>query len=168
MTIQTLRRAGLAAALAAASMLSAGHAAAAAAADPAATFRAFIDAFNKGDAKGAAATHMADVAIIDEPAPHLWRGPGAFQAWADALAQGDKAGGLSDQSMRLLKTGGRTEIDGDTAYVVLQAVYTFKAKGKAMVEPGQFTAALQKDGGAWKISAWAWTSQRAHAAKPKS
>jgi len=166
MIIQTLRQAGLAFTLTAASILSAGHADAAAAADPAATFRAFIDAFNKGDAKGAAATHMADVAIIDEPPPHLWRGTGAFQGWADALAQSDKAGGVTNPSMALKKVL-RTEIDGDTAYVVVQAVYSFKAKGKAMVEPGQFTAALQKDAGTWKISAWTWTSPRAHAAKPK-
>ena len=37
----------------------------------------FLEAFNKGDTAGAAATHAAgaDLAIIDEVAPFLWRGP---------------------------------------------------------------------------------------------
>ena len=41
----------------------------------------FIDDFNKGDAKGAAAAYApTDIAIIDEVAPHIWRGKGAFAA----------------------------------------------------------------------------------------
>ena len=31
----------------------------------------FIDDFNKGDVKGAAAAHLADASIIDEVPPHL-------------------------------------------------------------------------------------------------
>ena len=39
----------------------------------------FIASFNKGDMAGAAATHAAgaDLAIIDEVAPYVWRGPKA-------------------------------------------------------------------------------------------
>jgi len=45
-----------------------------------APIRTFMDAFNRGDAAAAAATHSAtaDLTIIDEVSPHLWHGPQAF------------------------------------------------------------------------------------------
>ena len=52
----------------------------------------FIDAFNKGDMTAAAATHApdADLAIIDEVPPFLWRGAQAFKAWAGDLQADSK------------------------------------------------------------------------------
>jgi hypothetical protein len=52
----------------------------------------FLEAFNKGDMAGAAATHAAeaDLAIIDEVPPYLWRGAQAFQTWAADLTSDDK------------------------------------------------------------------------------
>ena len=59
------------------------------AADPQvmAPIQKFMDAFNKGDIAGAAATHAAeaDLVILDEPPPFLWRGPKAFHTWAGDL-----------------------------------------------------------------------------------
>ena len=53
----------------------------------------FIEAFNKGDMAGAAATHAleADLAIIDEVPPFLWRGAQALKAWAADLERDAKA-----------------------------------------------------------------------------
>ena len=46
---------------------------------------------------------------------------------------------------------------GATAYVVIDAVYTFKQKGVAMREPAQMTYALKRTKSGWKIAAWSWT-----------
>jgi ketosteroid isomerase-like protein len=117
----------------------------------------FIDAFNKGDVKGAAATHMATgVSIIDEAPPHIWQGPKAVETWAADLAKDGKASGMSDEKV----TPGavtREVVSGQTAYVVIGATFTFKQKGVAMREPGQMTFAMKKSGAAWKIAGWTWT-----------
>ncbi len=124
----------------------------------------FIDGFNKGDMKAAAASHVADVVIIDEPAPHLWRGTGAFQAWLDDLTKDSAKRGRSDEAVAL-EEATREEVDGDRAYVVVPATYIFKEKGVAMREPAQMTFVLQKIGAEWKISAWTWTGPRPEAVK---
>ena len=119
--------------------------------------RQFIDAFNKGDAKTAAATHLASgVSIIDEVPPHLWQGPKAFGAWAADLAKNDKAAGISNEAVALGKAT-REVASGTTAYVIFDATYSFKQKGVAMYEAAQMTFAMKKVGAAWKISGWTWT-----------
>ena len=109
-----------------------GMSAAAGAATPAAEamvpVRAFIDSFNKGDTKAAAAQTSPDgMSIIDEITPFTWSGPKAFDTWGKALDDSDKAAGNTDA----LITDGkpiRVEVSADRAYVVLPAVYTFKQK----------------------------------------
>jgi len=83
---------GLAVALALA--LASTAARAAPADDAVATVHQFIDAFNKGDVKAAAATHEPDAAIIDEVGAHQWHGPGAFQAWASGVQSTERGDGL--------------------------------------------------------------------------
>ena len=116
----------------------------------------FIDDFNKGDAKGAAAAHLASVSIIDEAPPHHWVGPKAFATWAADLARDDKARGVTDEKVTLGAVK-REAVSGTTAYVVFDATYTFKQKGVAMREPGQMTFAMQKAATGWKIAGWTWT-----------
>jgi hypothetical protein len=117
----------------------------------------FIDAFNKGDMKGAAATHVATgVSIIDEVPPHLWQGPKAFATWAADLTKNDKAAGISDEKVTLGAVT-REVVSGQTAYVVIAATYSFKQKGVAMHEPAQMTFAMKMSGEAWKIVGWTWT-----------
>ena len=100
----------------------------------------FIDAFNKGDIAGAAATHAAeaDLVIIDEVPPFLWRGAQALQAWAADLQREDKKQGISDEKVSI-GAATRVETDGVAAYVVVPAVYTFKQGGEAMRESAQMT-----------------------------
>jgi len=124
----------------------------------------FIDAFDRGDAAAAAATNTDDVSIVDEMAPHEWRGPGAFQAWAGALMAEAKADGQSGDRVTLGKTV-RSQVDGDTAYVVTEAVYTYDQKGVAMTEPAHMVFALRKSGDDWKIKAWAWAGNEPRASK---
>jgi ketosteroid isomerase-like protein len=147
------------AALAAAAAIGLPGSASAADAGPAATVTAFITAFNKGDAKAAAATHVADPVIVDEPAPHLWRGAGAFQAWAADLGKESQAKGRSEEGVTLGAVK-RQEVDGDMAYLIMAADYHFLEKGRPFHEPSQMTFALKKTADGWKIAAWTWTGPR--------
>lgn len=121
----------------------------------------FIDSFNKGDVAGAATTHAAeaDLVIIDEVSPFLWRGPRAFQQWSTDLDNDGKKRGITDP---MVKIGAptRTEVSGDQAYVVIPAVYTFKERGSAMQASAQMTFALRKGAGGWLIHGWAWTGPK--------
>ena len=137
---------------------------------PTATVSEFINSFNKGDAKAAEATHTADAVIIDEFAPHRWVGPGAFQAWSAALDKDGKAKGQSNQHVGLGKAD-RVLVDGDSAYVVVPATYTYKEKGKPIVETAHMAFSLAKGADGWKINGWTWAGTVPHAAaapKPKA
>jgi hypothetical protein len=121
----------------------------------------FIDSFNKGDAAAAAASHAAtaDLAIIDEVPPYLWRGPQAFQAWSADLDSDAKKHGITDQVVTI-SAPTREELNGDQAYVVVPAVYTFKEGGIAMREAAQMTFALKKGASGWLIHGWVWTGPK--------
>lgn len=127
----------------------------------------FIDSFNKGDMAAAAATHAADagLTIIDEVAPHLWHGPKAFQDWSAALESDAKKNGITDQVVKI-DAPIRQVANGDRAYVVVPAVYTFKEKGVAMREAAQMTFALEKGSTGWLIHGWTWTGPNPKPAKP--
>src|SRR5579863_4804067 len=129
--------------------------AAKAASGPLAAIHQFIDDFNKGDMAGAKAAHVDAPTIIDEPAPHLWTGAGAVDAWAGDLTKDAKVNGDTEGRVRL----GRVllaHVETDKAYVHMTADYLYREHRKAMVEHGGFTFALTKVGGDWKIAGWAW------------
>ncbi len=121
----------------------------------------FMEAFNKGDTVGAAATHAAgaDLTIIDEVPPYLWRGAKAFQAWAADLESDAKKRGITDQ-MVTISAATRTETNGDQAYVVVPSVYAFKEGGVPMREVAQMTFVLKKAAGGWLIHGWTWTGPK--------
>jgi hypothetical protein len=126
----------------------------------------FVDSFDVGDMKAAAATHAAaDLAIIDEVPPHIWTGPNAVQAWSRDLGEDAQKRGVTEGAVTL---GGpvREEINGDRAYVVENAVYHYKLHGVAMREAALMTFALQKSAGGWLIAGWAWSGQKPEAIKP--
>jgi len=122
----------------------------------------FMEAFNKGDAAGAAATHLsdADLTIIDEVAPFSWHGAKAFQAWAGDLEADAKKNGITDQKVTI-KAPTRVETAGDSAYVVVPSVYEFKLNGVAMRENAQMTFVMKKSANGWLIHGWTWTGPRA-------
>jgi hypothetical protein len=121
----------------------------------------FIDSFNKGDVAAAAATHAAeaDLVILDEVPPFLWRGPRAFQQWSTDLDNDAKKQGITEP-MVTLAAASRTEVNGDQAYVVVPAVYTFKQRGVTMRESAQMTFALKKGANGWLIHGWTWTGPK--------
>jgi hypothetical protein len=125
-----------------------------------ATIQQFVDSFNKGDAKAAAATLTpGGVVIIDDVAPHLWSGASAFDAWGKALADADQKQGNTDQAVALGKPT-RVIVEADRGYVVVPTVYTFESKGVAMREPAQMTVALQKGAAGWQIAGFAWAGTK--------
>lgn len=125
----------------------------------------FIDSFNKGDAAAAAATHSADadLVIIDEVPPFVWRGSKAFQSWSADLESDAKTHNITEP-MVTISAATRTELSGAQAYVVVPAVYTFKQNGVAMREAAQMTFVLRKGAGGWLIHAWTWTGPKARPA----
>jgi len=128
--------------------------------DATAPIGAFVAAFDKGDMKGAAAQLSDSVTIIDEASPYVWTGPNALGGWAHDLLAGDAKAGVSGESVSI-SPASRVEIDGDNAYVVVPAVYSFKDHGAPMSETAEMTFALHKGVGGWKIAAWTWTGPRA-------
>jgi ketosteroid isomerase-like protein len=120
----------------------------------------FIDAFDKGDAKTAGATHLPDVTIIDEVPPYIWSGPTAFADWARDLAADDAKHGVAGEKVTLGAVV-RTEADARRAYVVMAATYGFTDHGKPMHEPARMTFALRKSADGWKIAGWTWTGPHA-------
>jgi len=135
--------------------------------DVTAPIRQFIDGFNKGDTKSAFAAYSSgNIAIIDEFAPYHWVGPNAAHGWSDDFQKMAEATGVTDGNVKYGKSK-RTEIAGDSAYVIIPTVYTFKQKGKPLVEEGQMTFALHSESGVWKITAWTWSGVKPHPPKPK-
>ena len=121
-----------------------------------APIRQFLDSFNKGDLKAAAAAFSpSGLTIIDDVPPHVWAGPNAFESWSKALAASDQTEGNTDGAVTIGKPT-RVIVSADRGYVVSPAVYTYKAKGVAMREAAQMVYALQKGTSGWEITGWTW------------
>lgn len=136
---------------------------------PMTPINAFMAAFAKEDVDAARAAHdTGDITIMDEVPPHVWRGDHAFDGWLASLTAYDKAHGRAGGVVTLARPRVMTT-DGDRAYVVAPAVYTFTQKGKPMREPATMTFALHKGAAGWKIAGWSWngTVPQPAAAKKK-
>jgi ketosteroid isomerase-like protein len=121
-----------------------------------ATVNQFVDGFNKGDLKSAAAACADQMAIIDEFSPHLWQGAGAFSKWVGDFDADAKKNDITDGFVTLGKPR-HVDVTGDRAYVVAPANYAYKQKGKVMMETSSIiTIVLQKGTAGWRITAWAW------------
>ena len=125
-----------------------------------APIRLFVDSFNKGDMKAAAAALApTGIVAIDDVPPHVWAGPAALDAWSKALAAADQAAGNTDGAVALGKPV-RVIVGAERGYVVASVVYTFKEKGVAMREAAQLVCALQKGSTGWLITGWTWAGTK--------
>ncbi len=149
--------AGLLFALSLVSPAFAAPAAAPAEAEVVAPFHAFIDAFNKGDMKAAAAAYAPHAVIVDEIPPFLWRHR-AFAHWSAALEAAWKEGGLTSGHLTLAAP---TQFAAGTtmAYAIIPAHLTFTEKGKPASEDGTFTVTFKPAKQGWRISSWTWTTK---------
>ena len=124
--------------------------------EPMGAVRQYIDAFNKGDVEGMAATCAIPASILDGMAPHVWQGPTACKDWyRDVLTTGEREGATG--YFVSLQEPRRIDVSGDRGYVVVPATMTFKVHDKQVTQSGStFTVALQKLPAGWRITAWAW------------
>jgi hypothetical protein len=148
-----------------ASVLLASSALAATPGDVTTPIKQFIDGFNTGDVKSAYAAYApGTITIIDEFAPHRWIGPNAAHQWAADYDKHATATGVTDGVVKY-DSPTRSVIDGDTAYVIIPALYTYKEKGQPKAEEGQFAFVLHAELAGWKIQGWTWTGVVPHAPK---
>jgi ketosteroid isomerase-like protein len=125
----------------------------------------YVDDFNKGDVKSANAACADQAVIVDDFPPHIWDGAGACAKWANDFDAMNKKTQLTDVVVSLGKAR-HADVTGDRAYVVMPASLSFKQAGKPTQETGSvWTFVLQKTGGAWRITAWAWGAGKESAAK---
>jgi len=119
----------------------------------------FVDGFNKGDTKSAAAACSDQASIIDEFPPHEWHGAGACLAWMNDFDADAKKNEITDGSVTLDKPL-HIDVAGDRAYVVVPANYEFKMKGKPEKETASIlTVALRKEAAGWRITGWSWAKR---------
>jgi ketosteroid isomerase-like protein len=121
------------------------------------TVTQFVDSFNKGDAKTAAAACGDQTIIIDEFPPHEWHGAGACATWMNDFDADAKKNAITD-GVVTLATPKHVDVSGDHAYVVVPADYAYKKAGKPMKETNSIlTVVLQKGGNGWRITGWSWS-----------
>jgi len=122
-----------------------------------AAVRAFVDAFNEGDAKAMAVACADPMQILDGMSPHVWQGPTAAEDWyADALAEAEHLG-VADYHIGLGEPK-HVEVTGDYAYVVAPANFDYNHQGRPVNQTDAvFTVALRKVAGDWRLTAWAWS-----------
>lgn len=114
-------------------------------------------ALNNGDQKAAAADSADEVSITDEFAPYSWQGAGATAGWFADYAAWTKMNVVTNDTVALDKPW-RIEINGDHAYAVVPATFTYTKRGAKVVEAGSvWTFALRKTAGHWRIVSWAWS-----------
>lgn len=137
-------------------VLAQGPTAASAQTDVMVSVHQFVDAFNKGDAKAAAAACADQTSILDEFPPHEWHGAGACSVWMNDYDSDARKNGITD-GIVTLGNPRHVDVTADRAYVVVPASYTYKKRGTVVKEIGStLTLALQKGEAGWRITGWAW------------
>ena len=125
--------------------------------DAMATVRQFVQAFNQGDTKTAAAVCAEETYIIDDFPPHEWHGAGACSQWMNDYDADARRNGIAGGKVTLAAPR-HVEINGNRAYVVVPANYAYKQRGKLVRETGSLlTVVLQKGVAGWRIVAWTWS-----------
>jgi hypothetical protein len=121
--------------------------------DIVATVQQFANNLDPKTIDKALATCEPATSIIDEFPPHAWN---SCQDWIKDFGEFNEKSGVTDAEAKI-GAPWSVDVDGDRAYVVAPATYTYKQHGKAMKEAhAVFTAALRKTDAGWRFSAWSW------------
>ncbi len=98
-----------------------------------------------------------DVTILENFAPHLFRGDGAVTRWAAAMRA--HAGTLRDlqHSFGPAQDFAR---DGDTVFFSLPTHWQGVSSGRAFAEDGGWAFLLVEHGGVWRVRSYAWAVTR--------
>ena len=117
----------------------------------------FVDAYDHGDFTAAAKTCASASTAVDEFPPHVWMGPSGCADWGKAYQANAKANDITNGVVTLGKPW-TLAIDGDRAYAVFPAKFTWLQNGKPAEEPSSvFTLVLGKMAAGWRIMAWSWS-----------
>jgi ketosteroid isomerase-like protein len=122
--------------------------------DIVATIQQFADNLDSKTVDRALATCDSPTSIIDEFPPHVWN---SCAEWLKAFGEYNEKNGVTDAEAKI-GAPWSVDVEGDRAYVVAPATYTFKQGGKLMKEShAVFTAALRKTDAGWRFTAWTWS-----------
>lgn len=117
---------------------------------------AFRVALSVGDGKGVEAAHTdGDVTILDNVAPFIWSGPAAVATWLADMAAYARHRGLSDQNV-IYGAAISELIDGDAAYGIYPAEWTYLEHGTPRRDKATIAFALRYTPRGWKIAGWSW------------
>jgi hypothetical protein len=121
--------------------------------DIVATVQQFANNLDPKTIDKALATCDSSTSIIDEFPPHVWN---SCAEWIKDFGEFNQRNGVTEAAAKI-GAPWSVDVDGDRAYVVAPATYTYKQHGKAMKEAhAVFTAALRKTDAGWRFSAWSW------------
>jgi len=124
--------------------------------DPMSAIEAFRAAMIAGDAKGLADAHVeGDVAIIDNVAPFIWKGPTAVADWMLSMTLYFEERKIRDGCI-VYRSPITKLVDGDQAYAVVPAVWSYKSKDIPIRHAATITFALRRTSAGWKIAGWSW------------
>lgn len=125
--------------------------------DIVATVHQFADNLDAKTIDKALAACDSPASIIDEFPPHVWTGATACADWAKAFAEYNEKNSITD-AVAKIGAPWSVDVDGDRAYVVAPATYSYKQHGKVGKElHAVFTAAFRKTDAGWRIAAWTWS-----------
>lgn len=96
----------------------------------------------------------SSTAIIDEFPPYVWS---SCVDWFKAFGEYNEKNSITPGNAPI-GAPWSVDVEGDRAYLVAPATYSFTQHGKTVKElHSVFTAVLRKTGGGWKITAWTWS-----------
>ncbi len=93
--------------------------------------------------------------IVENFAPFVFQGPGAFERWRDGFREHATAGDLTELQ-HSFGPAQDVSLEGDTAYFVLPTTWTGRAHGRPFSEDGGWAFVLVRDQGRWRIRSYAW------------
>lgn len=120
--------------------------------------RKLVEAWNRNDAGALAASLSASPVIIDEYPPYHWQGPLALQDWSNDYAAMAELSGLTNPFVTLAAPSA-VDVSGNSAYVVVPAVYSATHDSQIVHQKGVMTLALRRDSQDWRVTAFTWTRQ---------
>ena len=99
----------------------------------------------------------SDVIILENFAPHLFRGEGAVTCWAQAMRAHTRTLSAMTHSF-----GPAQDFGGDEAqaFFSLPTHWRGKSNGRAFEEDGGWAFLLLRQNGAWRVKSYAWAVTR--------
>jgi hypothetical protein len=118
---------------------------------------AVLNLWNDTDPVKSISSCADDASVIDDFPPFEWRGSGACAAWSKAFDGFAQKNGITDPIGTIGKPK-RFVVNGDRAYVVVPATFSYTMKGKPVKLTAIAAFSLHKTASGWRIAAWSWAT----------